>query len=280
MSYQQSQSQNNYNRVTTICGNPFVNNFNCPSTQQNNYSPQSAYRAPQINDYNDPSNNSAPPTLSQQQCSNQPAMISSTNTYITHNATQSSQFEYSNRSNNCTRNVNQCQQCCEYITRINQLINLNAALQNKLKFLEHKCNEYYTDWQNQYYLSSQSTSENTTKAFIHHITNINSNDAIDQTIDKNHKTSEQQFECQSKPSGDLEMQQEKKDEHQHYDKSIYTDNNLSTIFDDKYAIDIVLVLCNQYPQIETWLQSMEYHSQVTTSTAHAVHFLTSLMVKK
>merc|ERR1712113_962090 len=33
----------------------------------------------------------------------------------------------------------------------------------------------------------------------------------------------------------------------------------------------------QYPQIETWLQSMEYHNTVTTSRTHAVQFLTSLM---
>merc|ERR1712154_710479 len=34
---------------------------------------------------------------------------------------------------------------------------------------------------------------------------------------------------------------------------------------------------HQYPQIETWLQSMEYHGTVTSSRTHAVQFLTSLM---
>merc|ERR1712232_941777 len=48
-------------------------------------------------------------------------------------------------------------------------------------------------------------------------------------------------------------------------------------FDNENPIDIVLVLLHQYPQIETWLQSMEYHGTVTSSRTHAVQFLTSLM---
>ena len=42
-------------------------------------------------------------------------------------------------------------------------------------------------------------------------------------------------------------------------------------------VDILQVLLYQYPQIETWLQSMEYHNTVTTSRSHAVQFLTLLM---
>ena len=49
------------------------------------------------------------------------------------------------------------------------------------------------------------------------------------------------------------------------------------LFENENPIDIVLVLLHQYPQIETWLQSMEYHGTVTTSRTHAVQFLTSLM---
>jgi len=51
----------------------------------------------------------------------------------------------------------------------------------------------------------------------------------------------------------------------------------SMLFENENPIDIVLVLLHQYPQIETWLQSMEYHGTVTTSRTHAVQFLTSLM---
>eukprot|EP01083_Nonionella_stella_P180409 643229_1 len=53
--------------------------------------------------------------------------------------------------------------------------------------------------------------------------------------------------------------------------------NANIMFDNENPIDIVLVLLHQYPQIETWLQSMEYHGTVTTSRTHAVQFLTSLM---
>merc|ERR1712110_34019 len=35
------------------------------------------------------------------------------------------------------------------------------------------------------------------------------------------------------------------------------------LFENENPIDIVLVLLHQYPQIETWLQSMEYHGTVT-----------------
>eukprot|EP01084_Bolivina_argentea_P116177 206470_1 len=43
------------------------------------------------------------------------------------------------------------------------------------------------------------------------------------------------------------------------------------------AIDIVLVLLHQYPQIKTWLEDMEYYDIVTTSEKHAIQFLQSLM---
>eukprot|EP01083_Nonionella_stella_P140215 429406_1 len=49
------------------------------------------------------------------------------------------------------------------------------------------------------------------------------------------------------------------------------------MFDNENPLDIVLVLLRQYPQIETWLQTMEYHDTVTNSRTHAVQFLTSLM---
>merc|ERR1712176_751685 len=55
------------------------------------------------------------------------------------------------------------------------------------------------------------------------------------------------------------------------------DSNGRPRFDNENPIDIVLVLLHQYPQIETWLQSMEYHDTVTSSRTHAVQFLTSLM---
>eukprot|EP01083_Nonionella_stella_P140214 429399_1 len=48
--------------------------------------------------------------------------------------------------------------------------------------------------------------------------------------------------------------------------------NANIMFDNENPIDIVLVLLHQYPQIETWLQSMEYHGTVTTSRTHAVQF--------
>merc|ERR1719410_2426709 len=56
-----------------------------------------------------------------------------------------------------------------------------------------------------------------------------------------------------------------------------SNGGVNGLFENENPIDIVLVLLHQYPQIETWLQSMEYHGTVTSSRTHAVQFLTSLM---
>ena len=43
-----------------------------------------------------------------------------------------------------------------------------------------------------------------------------------------------------------------------------------------HLIDVVRTLLHVYPQIKTWLKSMEYHKAVTTSRKHAEQFLTTL----
>ena len=77
---------------------------------------------------------------------------------------------------------------------------------------------------------------------------------------------QQQIAQQQQAQQQQEMKQEKSASHS-IDNNDGSDN----------PIDILTVLLHQYPQIETWLQSMEYHDTVTTSKNHAVQFLTSLM---
>ena len=48
-------------------------------------------------------------------------------------------------------------------------------------------------------------------------------------------------------------------------------------YDGVNPIDIVMTLLHQYPQIVSWLHTMEYYGTVTTSRAHAVKFLKSLV---